>query len=343
MEQRRLTKGLLLDKNGNLAEAGYATELVRTYNRKDVCVGRLFVKEWDYYYVGDDSFGIALTIADNGYMSLLSASLMDFGNAEYVTNSEIKFFSLGRIQLPASSKIGDVFYKSKRLEMRFYNDGNGRRLVCRFERWSKQKKVFECDLFLSDDKRDSMVVATPFPKPKRFYYNQKINCMTARGWFSVDGERRELSETALGTLDWGRGVWTYKNTWYWSSLSCFVDGKKFGFNLGYGFGDTSASTENMLFFDKRAVKLGQVEFGIPGEQDGRPEFLKKWQIRDDMGQLELTFQPILDRKDKMSVGIIATDQHQVFGRFFGICRDGIGGEVILDGQIGFAEKVFNKW
>jgi hypothetical protein len=24
---------------------------------------------------------------------------------------------------------------------------------------------------------------------------------------------------AYGVLDWGRGVWTYSNTWYWASMS----------------------------------------------------------------------------------------------------------------------------
>ena len=45
---------------------------------------------------------------------------------------------------------------------------------------------------------------------------------------------------AFGVLDWGRGVWTYHNVWYWGSASGLVDGVPFGFNIGYGFGDTSA-------------------------------------------------------------------------------------------------------
>ena len=32
------------------------------------------MKEWDYYYVGNDHFGVALTIADNSYMGLDSIS-----------------------------------------------------------------------------------------------------------------------------------------------------------------------------------------------------------------------------------------------------------------------------
>ena len=68
MEQHKLTSGPLLDKDGNLIEAGYAFNLVRTYNRKDIKTGKSRIKEWDYYYIGDDNFGIALTIDDNSYM-----------------------------------------------------------------------------------------------------------------------------------------------------------------------------------------------------------------------------------------------------------------------------------
>ena len=68
---------------------------------------------------------------------------------------------------------------------------------------------------------------------------------------------------SFGVLDWGRGVWTYHNTWYWGSASGQVEGVPFGWNIGYGFGDTSAASENMLFYGGKAHKLSQVRFHIP--------------------------------------------------------------------------------
>lgn len=80
-------------------------------------------------------------------------------------------------------------------------------------------------------------------------------------------------ETATAVLDWGRGVWTYQNTWYWGSASGYVDGVPFGMNLGYGFGDTRAATENMLLYDGVAHKLDQVDFGIPKDAAGKDDLL----------------------------------------------------------------------
>ena len=80
------------------------------------------------------------------------------------------------------------------------------------------------------------MICTPFDKPGHFYFNQKINCLRASGKVTV-GEREYMLDPSdsFAVLDWGRGVWTYHNTWYWASASGLVDGVPFGFNLGYGF------------------------------------------------------------------------------------------------------------
>ena len=61
--QHKLTPGPLLDQTGNLAEAGYAFSLVKDYDRKAIKAGKMRIKEWDYYYIGNNDYGIALTIA----------------------------------------------------------------------------------------------------------------------------------------------------------------------------------------------------------------------------------------------------------------------------------------
>ena len=72
--------------------------------------------------------------------------------------------------------------------------------------------------------------------------------MRASGSALFNGKEYKLDpERNFGTLDWGRGVWTYDNTWYWSSGNGIVKGKTFGFNLGYGFGNTAAASEIIIF------------------------------------------------------------------------------------------------
>lgn len=343
MEQHRFREGPLLDERGNLTEPGYATALLKTYDRSKIRAGRLRIKEWDYYLITNDRFGVALTIDDNSYMGLLSASILDFGTAKERTVSPMFWLPNGKTGFPASSKTGDVKKQLKNHFGAFTHENGGRRLRFRIDSF-EDGKPFTCDLFLSDEPRDSMVIATPFEKPGYFYYNQKIIGMRAEGTVRI-GERTYRFEKgdSFGLLDWGRGVWTYKNTWYWSAAQGLLDGHVFGFNLGCGFGNTSAASENMLFYDGAAHKLNRVDFGIPKDAEGKDLLLKPWHFTDDAGRLDLVFTPIFDRASRTDVLVICSDQHQVFGRFSGTVRLDDGTELKLRDFLGFAEKVFNKW
>ena len=192
---------------------------------------------------------------------------------------------------------------------------------------------------MTDELVYSMVIATPFEKPKAFYYNQKINCMRANGFMRLGGKTYDFSEEdSFATLDWGRGVWTYDNTWYWGNGNGTVNGHRVGFNIGYGFGDTSAASENMIIYDGTAHKLSKVSFNIPADS-----YTKPWTFTSDDGRFEMDFVPVIDRAARTSALIIESDQHQVFGRFTGkMVLD--GGDVIeLKDFMGFAEKVHNRY
>ena len=65
MQKELKTKGKLLDEKGHLIECGYAKSLIKNYDRKDIKAGKLRIKEWDYYLIYNDDYGVALTIDDN--------------------------------------------------------------------------------------------------------------------------------------------------------------------------------------------------------------------------------------------------------------------------------------
>lgn len=342
MEQKVLKEGLLLDKNGDLVEAGYATRLVKEYDRNMIKARKLRIKEWDYYYIGNNDYAIALTIDDNSYMGLGSISFLNFNNGFWKTVSSMSFMPKGKTSLPSTSKIGDVFYKSKKMNISFYNDGKTRHLLCDMKKFHKDDD-FSCDITLYDEIDDSLVIATPFEKKKHFYYNQKINCLKVKGFAKLGSKEYDFtSNESYAVLDWGRGVWTYKNTWYWSSLSTSVDGIRCGFNLGYGFGCNKDATENIIFYDGKGYKVDEVVFNIPKNEKGQDDFLSPWTIKSNDSLVDLTFTPILDRNDDTDVLVIKSLQHQVFGKFNGTLK---AGEVIIKikDKVSFAEKVTNWW
>lgn len=341
--QKKLSEGRLLNERGALNEAGYATALVKEYDRAHVKANKLRLKEWDYYLITDGKNALALTIADNGYMGLTSWSLLTFDTPWQQTVSKMSFFPMGKTALPKTSVMGDVRASGRGYQMEVLNDGRTRRLSGACESFF-EGEALRFELTLSDPPKDSMVIATPFPKKeKAFYYNQKINCIPAEGFVTLGARRIEFHKnTALAVLDWGRGVWTYSNTWYWSSASGYVDGRRFGFNLGYGFGDTSAASENMLFLDGIAHKLSRVTFEIP-QKDGHDDFLSPWRFTSDDGRVALSFAPVLDRAALTDFKLLVSDQHQVFGHFSGFVTLDLGEQLPIDHLLGFAEKVRNKW
>lgn len=336
-----LSKGPLLNENGDLVEAGYSTSLIKTYNRSLIKDNKSRIKEWDYYYVGNKDYGIALTIADNSYMALISVSYLDFKNKIDITKSVMKFFTFGKLNLPSSSKEGDLSFENKKCQISFKHEGNRRHLVLHYKKFNK-KEDLRADIYLEETNEDSMVIATPFNKKAHFYYNQKINLLKSSGYMKLGENIIDLSENTYGVLDWGRGVWTYSNTWYWSSLNSTYQGKRIGFNLGYGFGDTSNASENMLFYNDRAYKLNDVHFDIPISKHGRDDYLKEWKFRSDMGDINLTFTPILNRHANLNIIFLKSIQNQVFGLFSGYFVID-GKEIYFENLPGFAEKVHNAW
>ena len=333
----------LLDGQGNLTRAGYAKRLLPVYDRKKVRGGVTRLKEWDYYYIGNGRFGLALTIADNSYMGLDSISFLSFAGEPWeVTKSPMSVLPMGRTGLPSTSAAGITASSGKKHAILFQVGGGKRQLTAHMDDF-KDGKPLDAQITLTGEPEESMVICTPFDKPAHFYYNQKINCMRAEGTVRIGEEEYRFDPAdSFAVLDWGRGVWTYHNTWYWASASGLVDGVPFGFNLGNGFGDTSAATENMLFYDGRAHKLSKVRFRIPGRRRRR-RYMEQWEFTSDDGRFEMRFAPVIDRASCTDVKLIKSDQHQVFGRFSGTAVLDGGETLQVRDLFGFGEKVENKW
>jgi hypothetical protein len=332
-----------------LREAGWSDSPVLDYERKAIRVPAWRIKEWDYYCILSGDSGLALTIADNGYMGLLSATVFDFSGPTETTDTIMTPFPMGGWKLPSNSAAGVAEGKAKGVSMRFETSNRERRLLfswpsfgSKAARSGKQVDVgLEGELLLRETVGGaSMVIATPFSRPRRaFYYNQKINCQSAEGAFRFGARTVELKRTsAFAVLDWGRGVWPWSNKWLWGSASGIAAGKSFGFNIGYGFGDTSAASENMVFYDGQAHKIGKLAIELD-EKD----FMKSWRAVSEDGRFDMTLTPRLDRAASTDFGILASIQHQVFGSWSGYAILDDGRKVEVEGLRGFCEKVINRW
>ena len=339
MQHEIIKNGSLLNDKGQIRESGWARSLILDYDRKKIKAAKNRIKEWDYYAVLNDTFGVAFTIADNGYMGFISVTLFDFAKQKEITKTLMTPFPRGKFDMPSTSEKGDVRFVNKDFFLTFENDTEARTLEVAIDNFANGLPLKGQITLQKIPKHESMAIATPFHKKGRFYYNHKINNMRAKGKITFDGQTFDFGKIpSYGVLDWGRGVWTYQNTWYWGSASGELNGELFGFNIGYGFGDTSAASENTLFYKGKAHKLDEIIFLIPDDS-----FLKPWTIKSSDKRFDMSFEPILDRHSNANLLIIQSDQHQVFGYFSGKAVLDDGTVLELDKFFGFAEKVYNRW
>ena len=349
--QNEITQSFpLLDGGGRITEEGWARHPYWEYRRGDVKAPWWRIKEWDYYYVLSDDLkkGISFTISDLGYAGLMALCWIDLEAGRTSQADALAPLTRGRVTAvnPSDADVlesGVLSYESENLSLRFETAGAHRRLI--FSAPSLDIGTggsgVKGEIILEQPKNlESINIATSWAENRRrFYYNRKINCMRASGTVKAgNSEYVFRPETAFGGLDWGRGAWTYRNRWFWSSANGIIGGNDFGFNLGYGFSDRSPASENVLFYKGVAHKLGDVNFFYD-----EANYLAPWEIRDEDGRLNLCFTPAVDRFSKTDFLLIKSVQHQVFGRFSGTAVLDDGTNLELNGLSGFAEDVFNRW
>jgi hypothetical protein len=337
MKQHKIeTRHPILDASGHLVEAGYSTQPMLDYHPNMIKAPKWRIKEWDYYFVGNEQYGVALTLADNRYMGVCGLIFFDFEKKSKYDYTNFFFFPFGKLNMPNRSLENEIKYAHKGTELYFIYHPDHTQLKGKAID-KKGNVLLDVDLRLFEENEDSMVIATPFKKKKAFYYNQKINHLRAEGSLTHLDQFFDLTDN-YGVLDWGRGVWTYNNTWYWSSASGVTkDHHTLGFNLGYGFGDTSQASENMVFYDGKGYKTEDIVFDIP------ENITDPWTFRSNDDSVALIFTPIYDNRTKVNYVILGQDAHQVFGIFEGYVNlEGVG-HVKVDHLFGFAERVRNRW
>ncbi len=332
--------GLLLNEDGSLKEPGWAKKLVFNYDPQMV-KEPMRLKEWDYYLIidSDGKYAVSFTFADNRYMGLVNCAVFDFEQNQKYPYTELKVFPMGKLNLPTTSEIGNIEYSSKFCDYHIDREENGRHFYCKYFA-KKNRPELEADIYLTQPPMDTMVIATPW-KEKRsaFYYNQKITGMPASGYVKVNGKTYTFdSSKDFGILDWGRGTWTYDNTWYWGIGSGIVNGKVFGYNIGYGFGDTKQASENMIFYDGQCHKLDLVDFGIP---TGNP--MNKWYMTSNDGRWNMEFTPFYNDRCDLSIPFLSQHADKLFGRLSGTAILDDGTVLEIKEMVGFHEKVHNKW
>lgn len=334
LSQRILSKAPLLDKKGRLLRKGYATSFLFSYSRKDVKRMPFSLKEWDFYQFIAYPYCLQATIGHLSYAKNAAITLIDLRDGHKEGVSTLAMGAKKDME-EDPEKENVLSYRSKTLQMSFaYSDNRKTLMASGLD--AKGERVEAYLEFPAPSINEKMVIATPFRKKRQFYLNYKENYYGANGYFQIGDRKIELINMN-GLLDWGRGVWPYSHEWYWGSLSSLIGGCPFGMNIGWGFGDLSNATENMLFYRRKSYKIDELIV----TRDGK-ETLSPWHLADKEGIVDLTFTPFYDNHTANKMLFVSTHCDQLFGYYEGTVR--IDGKTLrIEKTVAFLEHAVNKW
>lgn len=169
-------------------------------------------------------------------------------------------------------------------------------------------------------------------------YANKVAGKKVSGTLIRSGDNLCLGELdACGHHDFSAGYMRRETFWNWACLSTEADGKRIGLNLSCGVNETTFS-ENCLWVDDVMIPTGGVMFDYQ-----RDDLMQPWKIRSLCGRVELTFTPSGNHRERLNLGLFASNFNQLFGRFDGHLRLDDGSTITINERYGFVEEQYAKW
>lgn len=284
-------------------------------------------KRWEYWCVITPRHILALTVSSIDYAAVNEVWLLDRETGAEHHQSTIAPFGRGSL-LPPSLGAGTASARAKDLAITITEVDAGSRLQVRIP-------GVEADIVAAlPAGHERLGVVVPWSS-KRFQYTVKDVGRPATGTITVDGERFELQD-AWAVLDHGRGRWPYDIRWNWAAGYGVVDGRAIGLQFGGQWTDGTGSTENALFVDGRLHKISEeLRFHVPNDLHG------PWRITGE--RADLVLQPFHLKVTRSNLGVVSSSTDQAFGTWSGWVLDDHGTKVAVDGAVGFAEDVHNRW
>lgn len=337
----------LLDEDGKLTKPGYCVTNLYEYDRSKIKANATRIKEWDFYQISNDRYCVQITIADISLGGAVTVGIFDMKTGKEYSKMILKLFTFGKMGM-SKDAMKPHSYSFHKHNFDFDLEVTEEKRIIKFS-GKKNFKDFNIDLELAMlPDHESLVMAVPFGENdgKHFYYNQKVNCMAAKGtvtYGDLNVEFKGKEDNSYCVLDWGRGVWPYHEVWWWGNGSTTLqDGSIFGWEIGWGFGDMSAASENTLFYNGKAHKIGVLK--LENEKEVKKNWTgTTWKITSDDGRFEMTMEPVFDHITRLRFLFVGNICHQVFGKWNGYVILDDGTKLEIHDMMSFLECSDNMW
>jgi hypothetical protein len=287
-------------------------------------------KRWEYWAITTPTHFLALTVSSLDFAAVHEVWVLDRATEESYGGSVVSPLS-GSVSFPGTLEDGPSRAKTGQLEIDITEVDGGTRLRARYGGVSFDVTAER------PDGHERLGVVVPWNK-RLFQYTVKDVARPARGTVTIDGQQHPVpAGESWAVLDHGRGRWPYSMRWNWGAASGVVDGRVIGVQIGGKWTVGTGSTENSLLADGRVHKISEE---LSWEYDVN-DWMAPWRIHGELA--DLTFTPFYDKVSSTNLLIFSSNTHQCFGHYTGWMAADTGERVRVDGVLGFAEAVHNRW
>jgi hypothetical protein len=302
-------------------------------------------KRWDYWAILAGDLAISSTYADVDYLGIADVWWCDLKTG--VTGGASPTLPGARgVALPDRPGSAPLRHRSKAIDLAIVDDEGGTTITATWIERGDRPARLEARIDLPPG-HESLNVVIPW-SDTTFQYTSKHQARPAHGTLVVGDVERPFgtpeataaNREAWGVLDVGRGRWPYSTRWNWGGgAGRSVDGATVGIQIGAKWTEGTGATENGVIVDGVLTKIGDeliwtYDWNAP---------LRPWRVRHPDGSFDLTLRPVHDKHSKVQALVLATEVHQVFGRWTGHVTGDDGRRHELDGIVGFAEESRSRW
>lgn len=329
--------GDLLTDDGRLREPGWSRRQVQRWN-EDAVADPSMLRRWDFFMIVGDDAAVSLTLSDLGFLQFATVGVVDRTTREAFGGGALEM-DRSRLAL-TSGVLGDASFTPAGLTapaMTFSTTDDGDEVVTTVAFDLGESLFGPATRGAFTIRRRAALpylsLATPFAgDPHQFFFEQKVHGMTADGSVTV-GDHTWSFTGASAVMDWGRGQWPAQVTWRWAGAA---DGP-LAFNLGDGFGDDRAGTENLVVYEDVAHKVGRVAWTYDAADP-----LADWRFESTDGRVSLVLHPDAPEVNDLDLGERFSHLRKAYGRFAGTVTLDDGRVIAVDAP-GFAEQMDLSW
>jgi len=334
MEPEIATPEALTLPNGHLNRAAVGWARQPAIDTSGIARGKGRNKRWEYWNVATPNHIVGLTVSHIDYACVPEIWVYDRESGETRHAAATVIPARGTVLAPTLEQ-GRSMTRAKDLAIDIDEVEGGTRL-----RFEIPGVSFDVVAELPDG-HERLAVTVPW-SDTRFQYTVKDLARPARGVLRIDGVEHEIggdAGEAWTVLDHGRGRWPYDISWNWGAGSGRSHGRVIGVQVGAKWTEGTGVSENAFFVDGRMHKIhGETtwQYSVDGERWREP-----WRVSG--GGLEAVFEPFYNKRTRTDLLVLQGHTDQCFGHWHGTFTTEDGERIDLDGLIGWAEEVHNRW